>query len=311
MGLLSALGFDDLGIEGRYTGSALDAVIQEAGSTVTARMKEHSRTYIKAYTSHTLIIPQHQPLLTACKVSATPEGAGKAFTATGADVVEFRKAIESLDRVMGGGATALDSRGDRGASKTAGLEYISEKFEGDHCSANKICSVTDAQNRIYGDHPVPLSSWIPIEDVKKLNKEMKDYNATNAYAMIEEYLRLVVSWSIETRNPEDMLFTTTIKVQTWTYKRHTNLTQQANRKVMEQAKVNGYLHYAIVPDEADTDGTRMLLYHYDNAFDDRATVPTKGGAFRQITQADAERKTRKTYNGGLAPCLLQVGLMEG
>ena len=297
MGLLSALGFDDLAVEGRYTGEALNAVIQEAGSAVTSRAKEHSRITIKAYTAHTLIIPQHQPLLTACKVSATTDGAGKAFTATGADVLTFREAIQSLDRIMGGGATALDSRGGRDASNTAGLEFISEKFESDHCSANKICSVADAQNRIYGSHPVAMSSWIPIEDVKKLNTEMKTYNATNVYSMIEEYLRLVVSWSLETRNPEDMLFTTTIKVQTWTYKRNANLTQQSNRKVQETAALKGYLHYAIVPDDADTTGERMLLYHYDNAFDTRTTVPTKGGTFKQITQADAERKTRKTYNG--------------
>src|SRR5450631_2888822 len=106
MGLLSALGFDDLGAEARYTGSALDAVIQNAGSTVTSRAKEHSKINIKPYTTHTLIIPQHQPLLSACKVSATSDGVGKTFTATGLDVLEFRKAIESLDRVMGGGATA-------------------------------------------------------------------------------------------------------------------------------------------------------------------------------------------------------------
>src|SRR5438874_13812049 len=106
MGLLSALGFDDLANEARYTGAALNQVIQRGGAEVTPRVKEHSRTYIKSYTSHTLIIPQHQPLLTACKVSATPDGAGKAFTATGADVLTFREAIQSLDRVMGGGATA-------------------------------------------------------------------------------------------------------------------------------------------------------------------------------------------------------------
>ena len=299
MGLLSALGFHDLAVETRYTGSALDTVIQSAGPAVAARAKEHSRIYIKPYTAHTFIIPQHQPLLSACKVSPTPDGAGKAFTATGSDVLEFRKAIESLDRVMGGGQTALDARGGRRASKTAGLEFISEKFESDHCSANKICSQADAQNRIYGSHPVPLSSWIPVEDVKKLNKEMKAYNETNVYKIIEEYLRLVVSWSVETRNPEDMLFTTTVKVQTWTYKRHTSPAQQANRKVMEQAKVNGYLHYAIVPDEAEGDGDRMLMYHYDNAFDDRATIPTKGGTFKQITQVDAERKTRKSYAGSV------------
>jgi len=299
MGLLSALGFDDLGAEMRYTGEALSDVIQTAGG-LSARIKEHARTYLKAYTQHTLIIPAHQPLLTACKVSATPTGAGKAFSATGADVLLFREAIEGMDRLMGGGATALDSRGDKKASKTAGLEYISEKFESDHCSANKICSVSDATNRIYGAKPVPLSSWIPLEDVKKLSAEMKAYNATNCFELIEEYLRLVVAWNVETRNPEDMLFTTTQKVQTWTYKKHTAETQQARRVVLEQAKLKGYLHYAILPDEADADGKRMLLYHYDNAVEDRATVPAKGGTFKAITQADAERKTRKTYNGSVA-----------
>src|SRR5262245_34878167 len=89
MGLLADLGFDDLANEGRYTGSALSDVIQAAGAPVTSRAKEHARTYVKSYTQHTLIIPQHQPLLSACKVSATPDGAGKAFSATGADVLEF------------------------------------------------------------------------------------------------------------------------------------------------------------------------------------------------------------------------------
>jgi hypothetical protein len=299
MGLLSDLGYDDLANDHRISGASLSDVIQAAGPPVTQRAKEHARQYIKPYSSHTLFIPQHQPLLSACKVSATPDGQLKAFTATGSDVLEFRKAIEALDRMMGGGSTALDSRGGKQASKTGGLEFISKKFESDHCSANKICSVADASNRIYGANPVPLSSWIPIDDVKKLNKEMKDYNATNVYAIIEEYLRLVVAWSVETRNPEDMLFTTTVQVQTWTYKKHAQPKQQADRKVQEQVALKGYLHYAIVPDAADAEGARMLLYHYDNAFDNRTTVPTKGGTFKQILQADAERKSRMTYNGGM------------
>jgi hypothetical protein len=50
MGLLDDLGFDNLASEGRYTGSALSDVIQFAGAPVTARAKEHARTYVKGYT---------------------------------------------------------------------------------------------------------------------------------------------------------------------------------------------------------------------------------------------------------------------
>ena len=92
MGLMTALGLDNLASETRFTGSSLSDSVQEAPA-IPARVKEHARTFIKPYTEHTLIVKAHEPNLTACKVAATRDGTGVSFASSNQQVSIFRDAL--------------------------------------------------------------------------------------------------------------------------------------------------------------------------------------------------------------------------
>lgn len=292
MGLLSTLAWDNLAAELRVTGAGVHEALVNAGAEKKAI--SHASQYVKPYAQQVLIVPQHQPDLSACKLSFTYEGAGVAFEAAGT-TAQFRDALRGLDKVLGGGTTAVTGRGEKGSCGKKNLECISQKFDTDHLCNDRPGAVKNASARLYGASPPGLSSWIPESDVKLLNDEVKAYNATNFYALVDEYLRMISAWGLEVRDPRDLLITSAVKVQTWTFKRHTNQTKQAEGEVLPTAKEKAYLYYAVVP--SDTDETQMLVYHYDAITDDRTKAPPKTG-FKAITQADCEHKLKKTYNGG-------------